>query len=186
MDASGLETHQFAHWNSIRTRRKRRRDFKKFHVAGEARGPEKIIYSAEITKATRHDSPMLIPLLERINGDLGIVSGDKAYSCRKNTQYIADRNGTPRLVPRKNVTTRSKGCPAWWDMVNEYRENNDEWMDEYHQRSNSEAIFWSFKKRQGSYLFSKRWRNKTIEVHLKVIVYNLRLLIRRKARVALS
>jgi hypothetical protein len=51
--------------------------FKKIHVAMEIKGPEKPIYSIEVTKATRHDSPLLIPLLEQINGEIGDVCGDK-------------------------------------------------------------------------------------------------------------
>jgi hypothetical protein len=62
---------------------------KKIHVTMEIKGPEKSIYSIEVTKATRHDSPLLIPLLEQIDGEIGDVCGDKGLSSRCNAQYIA-------------------------------------------------------------------------------------------------
>ncbi len=78
----------------------------------EIRGPEKPIYSIEATKATRYDSPMLIPLLKRIIGDIGDVCGDKGVASRRNAQYIDDRGGTPFLIMKKNSTSQSKGYPA--------------------------------------------------------------------------
>lgn len=155
-------------------------------MACEARGPEKVIYSAELTRATRNDSPLLVPLLERIDGALGIVSGDKAYGNRKNAQYVTDRRGTPRLMPKANATARAKGKPGWKRMMRERQKHPERWDREYHQRSNSEAVNWSFKKKLGAYLASHKRRNQTIEVHLKVVVYNLRLLVRRNVRVALA
>ena len=78
----------------------------------EIKGPEKPIYSIEVTKATRHDSPMLIPLLEQIDGEIADVCGDKGVASRRNAQYIDDRGGTPFLMMKKNSTSKSKGYPA--------------------------------------------------------------------------
>ena len=74
----------------------------------EIHGPEKPIYSIEVTKAARHDSPMLIPLLKRITGEIGDVCGDKGLASRRNAQYIDDRGGTPFLMMKKNSTGKSK------------------------------------------------------------------------------
>jgi hypothetical protein len=74
----------------------------------EIKGPEKPIYSIEITKATRHDSPLLIPLLEQIDGEIDDVCGDKGLASRCNAQYIDKRGGTPFLMMKKNSTRKTK------------------------------------------------------------------------------
>ncbi|MEM4257770.1 MAG: transposase [Candidatus Thermoplasmatota archaeon] len=89
MDYSGETVNHYSPWYCLRTKKKtRKRDFKKIHVAMEIKGPEKPIYSIEVTKATRHDSSLLIPLLDRITGKIGDVCGDKGLSSRRNAQYI--------------------------------------------------------------------------------------------------
>jgi len=58
-----------------------------------SRALKKPIYSIKVTKATLHDSPLLIPLLEQIDGEIGDVCGDKGLASRRNAQYIAKRGG---------------------------------------------------------------------------------------------
>lgn len=152
-------------------------------MATECNGKEKIIYSYEITNATKHDSPLLIPLLERIDDKIGNASGDKAYCSRENVQYVVDRGGKPYLMPKKNCRTLSKGYPAWKEMLYDKQIDDKKWLKHYHKRSNSEAVNNSFKKRIGSYLFSYKKKMQRNEVYLKVIVYNLRQLVMRLARI---
>jgi len=148
----------------------------------EIKGPEKPIYSIEVTKATRHDSPLLIPLLDRITGELGDVCGDKGLSSRRNAQYIAKRGGTPYLMMKKNSTSRSKGYPAWHKMHKSREKDEKAWDKHYHKRSNSEAGFGSFKQQTNSYLSSRYRKCQTNEIWLKTIGYNIRQLIHRKIR----
>jgi len=52
----------------------------------------------------------------------------------------------------------------------------------YHGRSNAEATNSSFKRRLGSDLRSRKWWNQRREAALKVVAYNLRLLVRFHVR----
>lgn len=151
-------------------------------MACECRQPDKPIYSWELTSALKGDSPRLIPLLERIDGELGHVCGDKAYASRRNAQYVAERGGTPFLMPKDNVTAKAGGCPAWRRMVLFRRRHPRAFENRYHRRSNVEATNSSFKRSLGSALRSRTWWNQRREAALKVIVVNLRLLIRFRVR----
>ena len=182
-DSSGLEERRRSQYYIFRLHKKvRKREFRKLHLSSECRQPDKPIYSWELTSALRGDSPQLIPLLERIEGELGDVCADKAFASRDNAQYIEDRGGRPFLMPKDNATALAKGHPAWRRMVL-YRKNHPESFEKrYHKRSNVEAANSSFKRRLGAYLRSRIWWNQRREVGLKVIAYNLCLLIRFRIR----
>lgn len=160
----------------------RRREFRKLHLASECRQPEKPIYSWELTNALRGDSPLLVPLLERIDGPLGDVCGDKGYPSRVNAQYVEDRGGTPFLMPKENATGKAKGYPAWKRMVRFRQRRPVAFRKRYHQRSNGEATNGAFKGRFGGHISSRLWWNQTREVAQRVVAYNLRLLIRYRIR----
>lgn len=152
----------------------------------EIKGPEKPIYSIAVTKAARHDSPYLIPLLKRIHGEIGDVCGDKGFASRRNTQYIASRGATPFLMMKKNSTSASKGYPAWHRMYISRKKDEKTWDKRYHKRSNSEAGFGSFKQQTNSYLSSRNWRCQVNELWLKTIGYNIRQLVHRTVRLAVK
>ncbi len=152
----------------------------------EIKGPEKPIYSIEVTKATRHDSPLLIPLLEQIDGEIGDVCTDKGLASRRNAQYIAKRGATLFLMMKKNSTSKSKGYPAWHRMCVSRKKDEKTWDKHYHKRSNSEAGFSSFKHQTNSYLSSRNRKCQTNETWLKTIGYNIRQLIHRTIRLAVT
>ncbi len=183
MDSSGLEERRRSGYYLFRLGRAvRKREFRKLHLASECRREEKPIYSWELTAALRGDSPLLIPLLERIDDPLGDVCADKGYPSRANAQYVADRGGTPFLMPKKGATARAGGHPAWRRMVLLRKERPEAFHRRYHKRSNGEATNGAFKGRLGCHLRSRRWWNQRREVGLKVVAYNLRLLIRYRIR----
>ena len=152
----------------------------------EIKGREKPIYSIDLTKATRGDSPLLIPLLKKIDGNIGDVCGDKGEASRRNAQYIADRGGTPFLMIKNNSTGKSKGFPAWNEMYNARRMDEKAWDKRYHKRSNNESGFGSFKQQTNSYLSSRKRKCQNNEVWLKTISYNVRQLTHRLVRLAVA
>lgn len=144
--------------------------------------PEKIIHASALTAGNRGDSPMLIPLLEEVDGAIGEVSGDKGYQSRSNAQYVKDRGGKPYLMPKDNATARSKGFPAWREMVIERQTNPSEFEKHYHHRSNVESVNSTWKRWFGEALRSRKVRNQKREMEWKKGVYNLRLLVRFRLR----
>ncbi|MBU7025360.1 MAG: hypothetical protein HXS48_00345 [Theionarchaea archaeon] len=43
--------------------------------------------------------------------------GDATFLSRKNTSLVAAAGAIPRFYPKKNVTLRAKGSPAWKKML---------------------------------------------------------------------
>jgi transposase len=162
----------------------KKRDFRKLHLASECKHKEKPIYSWELTSAIRrHDSPRFIKLLIRITGELGDVCGDKAYSSRKNAEIAVDRGGRPFLMPRNNASNRAKGHQAWKDMMKYREEHPRAFKNRYNKRSNAtESTNSAFKRKFGDILHSRKWKMQKIETGIKVLIYNIRLLIRYRIR----
>jgi len=160
----------------------KKRDFRKLHIASECRQKEKPIYSWQLTSAVRHDSPRFRTLLKRIHGEIGNVCGDKTYSSRENTDLVAKRGGIPFLMPKKNASSKTKGHQAWTEMIRYREEHPKAFEKRYHKRSNSESTNSSFKRKYGEFLYSRKWKTQKIEAGLKVITYNLKLLIRYRIR----
>jgi transposase len=133
-----------------------------------------MIISALVTDGYAHESPRFIPLLEkRPKGkEIGNLSADSGLLSRKNAQYVADYGGTPYIKPKKNVTARAKGHPAWKEMIHTYQEDSEEWEKHYNHRPKIEAMFKSTKNRFDETVTSRRrWRQRR-ETLLKVAAYN--------------
>ena len=160
----------------------KKRDFRKLHVASECRQKEKPIYSWQLTSALRHDSSRFRTLLKRVHGEIGNVCGDKAYSSRENAELVAKRGGRPFLLTKENASSEAKGHQAWKEMMRYREEHPKAFEKRYHKRSNSESTNSSFKRKYGEFLYSRKWKTQKREAGLKVITYNLRLLIRYRIR----
>ena len=65
------------------------------------------------------------------------------------------------------------------EMIERYKENKEDWMKNYHQRSNIEAVFSSLKRKLGGYVTSIKRCIQHVEIALKIIVYNLMILARK-------
>jgi transposase len=135
-----------------------------------------------LTSAIRHDSPRFIKLLIRITGELGDVYGDKAYSSRKNIELAVDRGGRPFLMPKKQRIKQSQGTQAWKDMMKYWEEHPVAFKNRYHKHSNAESTNSAFKRKFGDILNSRKWNMQRIETGIKVVIYNIRLLIRYRIR----
>ncbi|MBW3021602.1 transposase, partial [Candidatus Woesearchaeota archaeon] len=55
--------------------------------------------------------------------------------------------------------------------------NPSKWMMVYHQRSNIEAVFSALKRKLGGYVSSIKRNIQPVELGLKIIVYNLMILV---------
>lgn len=86
---------------------------------------------------------------------INTMTGDCGFLSRKNASLIAAAGGLPRLYPKKNVTPRAKGHPAWKKMLYQFLEDPQTWLSQYHQRSISESVNSAFLR-----MFSKKLTRK--------------------------
>ncbi len=142
------------------------------------------IVSFHFTRTYVHEVTQLEQLLEPLY-ELGDVYADSGYLSRDNCYVIKSKGGTPFIRPKKNTTgvcahgKRIIYGDPFTEMIEHYKENPRKWMKKYHQRSNIEAVFSALKRKLGGYVSSMKRHIQQIEIALKIIVYNLMVLVRK-------
>jgi transposase len=70
---------------------------------------------------------------------IGEVSADKAYLLADNVEAVHNHGGTPFIAPKTNTT--GAASPLFARMFHFYCFNKDEFLRQYHRRSNVESTF---------------------------------------------
>jgi hypothetical protein len=86
-------------------RRGRRRTWRKLHLGVDEETRE--IVAVELTTSGVHDGPRLPAVLDQVEGDVGQVSGDKAYDSGRCYEAILARGTVPTVPPRRNARPSS-------------------------------------------------------------------------------
>jgi len=141
----------------------------------------KAIPSMEVTTGTVNETTQLGNLLENLD-DIESVSGDTGYLSHRNCVLVEAKGATPYLKPRSHSPEKPIGPPAWKRMIQSYRRNNPRWMTRYHTRSMAETAFSAIKRTLGHRLTSNRRDHQRLELMIKVIVYNITVLIKSTQR----
>jgi hypothetical protein len=179
IDSSGIRIFARSIWFCLRIKREiSKRDCDKVHLAVNA--DLLLVLNWRITNGKRHDSPFFVILLEPFHW-LGNVMADKGYLARKHFQFVADRKGQAYIPfkkgKKKGSTDSPKSHPAWKFAFHFWKIFNGIYMSIYHQRSRIEAVFSALKKRYGDKLNCKSARMRRREMSLRLIAYNIRILI---------
>ncbi|KXA96482.1 hypothetical protein AKJ37_05130 [candidate division MSBL1 archaeon SCGC-AAA259I09] len=125
IDSSGFSTRNSSKWYDVRIgEENEKKDYLKFHLLIDVDSGQ--ILDVRMTKSDKHDSPVGKAMLRR---DWGIesVSGDNAYFSREACTIVAGKNAKAYFAPSKNATQKSKGHPAYREMMEEREENHEEW-----------------------------------------------------------
>jgi transposase len=135
----------------------------------------------EVTTGTVGDTTQLGALLESLD-DIESVSADTGYLSHRNCMLVEAKGATPYLKPKRHSPEKPIGPPAWKRMIHSYRRNNRRWMKQYHTRSMAETAFSAIKRALGHRLTSNRRDHQKLELIIKVIVYNVIVLIKSTQR----
>src|SRR4030042_2060006 len=145
----------------------------------------KSIINFHFTRTKVHEITQLEKLLEPLY-ELGDVYADSGYLSVNNCYVIVAKGGIPYIHPKKTTTGHGTykqkimyGNP-FTDMIENYKENPQDWLKKYHQRSNIEAVFSSLKRRLGGFVTSIKRLIQQIEIALKIIIYNLMILVKKR------
>ena len=174
VDSSGFSTCRFARWHDYKWGKdKKQRIWLKAHICSGVK--TNIITALKITEGHDNDSPQLKGLVERTaeNFNLGEVSGDKAYSSKKNLAIIEENGGVPFIPFKKNVSGRRGGNSTWKKMYHYFMYKNDEFMQHYNKRSNVETCFHMIKSKFGDSVRSKKMTSQVNELLIKVLCHNI-------------
>jgi transposase len=175
VDSTGFGTKSYHRWFNIRnTQNNVKKAFLKLHATVDT--VKKAVLSATVTRGHAHDSPQLKKLLRPIK-DIGDATADSGYLSRRNCELIAKKHGTPYIMPKKNTTARAYTSKVWREMILKFKHYPVEWLKHYHKRSISESVFSTIKRKLGAYLTSVKLSLQKKELFIKVIVYDLMLLV---------
>jgi transposase len=131
------------------------------------------ILNLNITKGTRHHSPILEKLLKPIPEGVDATCLDPAYLSRQNCNLIAMKGRTPIIKPKRNTTIRKRGSQPWRDMIPLWLEDKESFVKRDHQRSKAESVYSSLKRCYGNYLSSRKRKTQRRELHLGILTYNI-------------
>jgi len=178
LDASGFSTVMYGQWLKKRNVYNEYRSFKKAHVMSGVK--TNIITHIEVTDGYVADSTMLETLVNSTtkNFIMKEVSADKGYMSEKNLGIIFDNGAIPFIPFIRSVRKTSEDrLPIWNAMFRFFRDNNDEFMQHYHKRSNAESVFSMMKRKFGSNLRTRNSLAQENEVLCKALCHNICVLI---------
>jgi len=175
IDASGIRIIGRSIWFSLRAKRPiSRRECDKVHLA--VCKDTLLVLNWFITEGKKHDSPFFKKLLAPFKW-LGEVLADAGYLSRDNYQFVTERHGAAFIPFKKNSTAKPKNNPAWKWAFNLWKAVPMIFKGIYNQRSKVEMVFSVLKKRYGDQLYSKGAYRRRREFALRLIAYNLKLII---------
>jgi transposase len=178
LDASGFSTVMYGQWLKKRNVYNEYRSFKKAHVMSGVK--TNIITHIEVTDGYVSDSKMLETLVNNTanNFIMKEVSADKGYMSEKNLGIIFDNGAIPFIPFLRSVRKTSEDKLLIWNaMFRFFRDNNEEFMQHYHKRSNAESVFSMMKRKFGSNLRTRNSFAQENEVLCKALCHNICVLI---------
>jgi len=174
IDSSGFSTSRFARWFDYKWgKEKKFKVWLKAHINSGVK--TNIITAVNITEGTSSDSNELKSLIEQTaeNFNMSEVSADKAYTSKKNLEFIKEHGAIPFIPFKKNVTGKARGSMVWKKMYHYFMYKNDEFMQHYNKRSNVETCFYMIKSKFGDSVRSKKMTSQVNELLIKVLCHNI-------------
>jgi transposase len=155
VDSTGLGLQSFyRHFSAKYGREKERRDYLKVHALIGTR--TNVIAAVAVTDLKVADCPMLPSLVtegaEHFNVER--VSADKAYSASFNLELI-ESLGAKAFIPFKENTTGKGGSETFRRLFHFFQFHKNEFLANYHRRSNIESTFSAMKRKLGDTIRSK-------------------------------
>ncbi len=174
VDASGFSTCTYVRWFDAKYGKNESwHDWVKMHVVCGVK--THIVTGVEVTRATKHESPLYPDLLKqtaKAGFTMREVSADKGYISQKNLQATVDMGAAPFIPFRSNVQP-DRGTDLWSKMFFYYNFKWDEFYQHYHKRSNVETTFSMIKAKFGERLRSRTETAQVNEALAKVLAHNL-------------
>jgi transposase len=179
IDSTGFTPSKFSRWFDKKYGKTRdRKIWYKLHlVNGNA---THIVASCEVTSQHIYDGTMLEELTigTHQNFNMQELSADKGYLSDNNLQHL-NGLGIASYIPFKTntVANNEKKSPIWRNAYNYFAFNQADFLEHYHQRSNTETVMYMVKTKFGDYTKSKDNTACINEILLKVLFHNICVLI---------
>lgn len=180
-DSTGIQTTSFGAWREEKQGEKRERHWLKVHAIVGTK--THVIIRAVVSDHNSGDSPEFATLLRGALEDgfrPEVVVADKGYLSKENYK-LASELGLEAYIPfRVNSVNRNghRGTPkAWRDAFYLFQMKREKFDENYHKRSNVEAVFSALKRKFGETIRSRTPVAQINEVLCKLIAYNLTVIV---------
>ncbi len=173
IDSTGFGTGNFQRWYSFKHGKEiSSRRWVKCHFVTGAK--TNVISSVKITTEFDNDCPELPELIKQTaeNFDMETVCGDKAYLSVGNLEAIND-TGAKSFIPFKSNSQANGNGMLWKKLYHYFQLNNEDFLANYHKRSNAETTVFMIKSKFGDKVRSKTWNAQVNEVLCKIIIHNI-------------
>jgi transposase len=179
IDSSGFTPSKFSRWFDKKYNKVRdRKIWYKLHLVNG--NSTHIVASCEITTQHVFDGTMLQELTNETHQNFNMqeLCGDKAYMSDNNLNHLNGLNIVPYIPFKSNtVANNEKKSEIWRNAYNYFCFNQQNFLSHYHQRSNSETVFYMIKTKFEDYTRSKNNTACINEILLKVLCHNICVLI---------
>ena len=179
VDGTGWSTRWYDRWLDHRLASESdRQQWVKLHLVVGVK--TNVIARAAISPGSHHDHPYFRPLVIETakHFDVETVVADLGYSSRSNYQLGGELGLQVRIPFKENTRPPSNDGSEWSKNLRYFQQNYDQFMSEYHPRSNVESTNSSVKRVLPEKLRAKGFDGQTNEALVKLIAYNLRVLAR--------
>ena len=118
------------------------------------------ILDLHVTTTRKHDSQIAPPLIKRYPENIDILLGDEGYDDQK-IRRLARQHEVRPLIMHREFTSLHKAWNARLD------------ADLYGQRSQSEAVNSTLKRKYGAFVRSRRWWKQFRELTIACLIHNV-------------
>ena len=184
IDSSGLATGARVKWHDTKwgtlgaQYSDMRKGWVKLHICCGVK--TNVVTAVKITDSHTADSPVFPQLVEDTARNFAMrqVSADKAYSSHKNLKAAVEAQVMPYIAFSATARPNSRfSSDLWKRMYHFYAYNSEQFMQNYHKRSNVETTFHMIKAKFGDGLRSKTKTAQINEALCKILCHNICCLI---------
>lgn len=173
IDSTGFGTQcYYRHFTTKYGQEQTVRDYLKLHAVVGTKS--NVVAAAFVGDRNTSDSLMLPSLVSTTawHFDVEQVSADKGYSSHQNVDAVTALGAAPFIAFTKNACGHTKST-LWNKLFHYFQMNRDDFLTQYHRRSNVESTFSAMKRKFGDTLRSKTPVAQRNELLLKVLCHNV-------------
>ena len=179
VDGTGWSTRWYDRWLDHRLADESdRQQWVKLHLVVGVKS--NVIARAAISPGSHHDHPYFRPLVIETakRFDVETVVADSGYSSRSSYELGGELGLQVRIPFKDNTRPPSDDGSEWSKNLRYFNQNYEQFMSEYHPRSNVESTNSSLKRVMPEKLRAKGFGGQTNEALVKLVAYNIRVLAR--------
>lgn len=179
IDSSGFSPSKFSRWFDKKYDKVRdRKIWYKVHLVNGC--ATHIVTSVEVTSQHVHDTLLFEQLTTETHQNFNMreLCADKGYISDPNLQHL-NSLGVAGYIPFKSntVANNDKHSQIWHNAYNYFCFNQAQFLEHYHQRSNTGTVMYMIKSKFGDVVRSKTETACINEILLKVLCHNICVLI---------